>query len=210
MAKYTQDRYLDKPADFVDFMIKDYLEKTSFTQKTWKGSPVYRRGDGFFEGFRYLDWSYSNGTLHLEAWFKGPFGGEQGLTGFWGWGAKAAYRKEINQLIELLQQQLPDPSYSGGASSDGTTPTQTVKVRTVDNPRSAIFALVFGLASIFLCWIPLLSLVAGCLGVMFSRSGKGSSKAGLAKGGMVCAIVGMSLSLVLLILNAFVIGVGLA
>ena len=85
-----------------------------------------------------------------------------------------------------------------------------VKVQTMDNPRSAILALVFGLASILLCWIPLLGLVAGCLAVMFSRSGKGSSKAGLAKGGMVCAIVGMSLSLVLWILNAVVIGLGLA
>lgn len=182
-------------------MMKDYLEKNSFSQKTWKGTPVYRRGDGFFEGYRYMNWSYTDGRLHLEAWLKGPFGGEQGLTGMWGWAVKSSYRKDIEKLIELLQQQLPDPSYSGGGG-------RTVPVQTMDNPRSAILALVFGIASILLCWYPYLGIVAGCPAVIFSRSGKGS-KAGLAKGGMVCAIVGMSLSLVLWILNAIAIGISL-
>lgn len=198
MARYTQDVYLNKPVDFVEFMMKDYLEKSSFKPKTWKGTPVFRRGDGFFEGFRYMIWSYSNGTLHLEAWLKGPFGGEQGLDGFWGWAIKAAYRKDIEKLIELLQQQLPDSAASGAAPDGTVTP---VPVQTMDNSRSATLALVLGIVCLLLCWSPLLCVVAGCVSIICYRSSKNSSKAGQAKAGRVCAIIGMCITLALYIIG---------
>ena len=48
MARYIQDIYLGQPADFVEFMMKDYLGKNSFSEKTWNGLSVNRRGVGFF------------------------------------------------------------------------------------------------------------------------------------------------------------------
>lgn len=150
MARYIRDIYLGQPAGFVEFMMKDYLNKNSFSEKTWDGLPVNRRGAGFFEGFRYMIWNYSDGTLHLEAWFKGPFGGEQKLTGLWGWVAKTIYRREIDKLIELLQQQLPDPSTFASSAPDGSNSIQPITVQTLDNRGSAILSLVFGLASIIL------------------------------------------------------------
>lgn len=153
MARHIQDIHLGQPTAFVEFMMKDYLCKNSFSKKTWYGSPVNRRGDGIFESFRYLIWSYSDGTLHLEAWFRAPFYSEQDeqdLTGLWKWAAKTSYRKEIDKLIELLQQQLPDPSIFEDAASDGPTPMQLTTVQTFNNNGSAILSLVFGLASIIL------------------------------------------------------------
>lgn len=205
MARYVQDVTLNKPNDFIFFMMNDWLQKNSFKASTWKGESVYRRGDGFFEGFRYMKYSYENGIIHLEAWLKGPFGGEQGLTGAWGWAVKAGYKNSITQLITLLQQSIPQPVNSA-ANADGTpsdAPVQNViPVQTVNNTGSATRALVFGILSIVLCWT-IFSIVFGCFGIISYRSGKGSTKAGIAKGGMICSIIGMCLYVVLLILNVF-------
>jgi len=201
MARYVQDVVLNKPNDFVFFMMNDWLQKNSYKTSTWKGESVYRRGDGFFEGFRYIKYSYQNGTFHLEAWLKGPLGGEQGLTGAWGWAIKIGFKNSIDQLISLLQQAIPQP-VNQNLNADGTpAPAQNViPVQTVNNTSSATLSLVFGILSIVLCWT-IFSIVFGCVGIISYRSGKGSTKAGMAKAGMICSIVGMSIYLLLFILN---------
>ncbi len=207
MARYVQDVTLNQPDDFVYFMMNDYMQKNSFKTANWKGNSVYRRGDGFFEGFRYLVWSYAGGVLHLEAWLKGPFGGEQGLTGFWGWAVKASYRSDLEKLCSLMQQAIPQPVPAG---AEGAAPGQNViQVQTMNNTGSATAALILGIVSIFLCWSPLLCLLAGCVAVITYRSGKGSTKGKLAKAGLICAIVGMSITAVLFVLNVLYVAVNL-
>ena len=68
MARYVKDLVLNKPEDFVTFIMNDYLQKNQFVVSEWKGEPAYRTGDAMIEGYKYLKWSYENGTLHLEAW----------------------------------------------------------------------------------------------------------------------------------------------
>lgn len=208
MARYTQDVVLNKPDDFVQFMMNDYLQKESFSQSDWKGAPAYRRGDGFIEGFRYLTWSYNNGVLHLEAWLKGPFGGEQDLSGFWGWAVKSAYRSSLEGLIKLLHQDIPQPTAATAASPDGSAPNNTapvqnvVTVQTTNNTTAATLALILGIVSIVAsCFIPLIGLVCGFFAIIFYRSGKGSTSAGQAKAGRVCGIIGICLAGVMWILN---------
>lgn len=184
-------------------MMNDWLQKNSFKTSTWKGEAVYRRGDGFFEGFRYIKYSYVNGMIHLEAWMKGPFGGEQDLTGAWGWAVKSGFKNSITQLITLLQQSIPQP-VNQTVNADGSpasAPVQNViPVQTVDNTSSATLSLVMGILSIVFCWT-IFSIIFGCVGIISYRSGKGSSRAGMAKAGMICSIVGMCLYLLLVILN---------
>lgn len=203
MARYVQDVVLNKPNDFVFFMMNDWLQKNSFKASNWKGESVYRRGDGFFEGFRYIKYSYANGVIHLEAWLKGPFGGEQGLTGAWGWAIKISYKDSLDKLISLLQQSIPQP-VNQNVNPDGTpssAPAQNViPVQTVDNKGSATISLIFGILSIVFCWT-IFSIIFGCVGIVSYRSGKGSTKAGMAKAGMICSIVGMCLYLVMFVLN---------
>lgn len=203
MARYTQDVVLNKPDDFVLFMMNDYLQKESFSQSDWKGTPAYRRGDGFIEGFRYLTWSYNNGVLHLEAWLKGPLGGEQDLSGFWGWAVKAAYRSSIEELIKLLHQEIPQPTAASGTAPDNAAPVQNVvTVQTSNNTKAATLALILGIVSIVAsCFIPLIGLVCGFFAIMFYRSGKGSTSAGQAKAGRVCGIIGICLAGVMYVLN---------
>lgn len=89
-------------------------------------------------------------------------------------------------------------------------------MKTTENRASAVLALVFGTASIllfaFMCTVSstngalwrrlalhehifhLASLIFGCLAVIFYRSCKDSAKVHLAKGGLICGIVGMALT----------------
>ena len=75
MARFTKDLTLNKPENFVEFVMNDYLQKNQFSMSDWKGEPAYRAGDAMMEGFKFLKWSYENGVLHVEAWLKGSFGG---------------------------------------------------------------------------------------------------------------------------------------
>ena len=37
MARYVRDLVLNKPDDFVQFMMNDFLRKNSFVMSDWKG-----------------------------------------------------------------------------------------------------------------------------------------------------------------------------
>ena len=39
MSRYTNDLPLNKPVDFVQFMMNDYLSKNGFSTAEWKDSP---------------------------------------------------------------------------------------------------------------------------------------------------------------------------
>ena len=66
MARFVKDLVLNKPEEFVTFVMNDYLQKNQFSMSDWKGEPAYRAGDAMLEGYKYLNWSYVNGTLHLD------------------------------------------------------------------------------------------------------------------------------------------------
>lgn len=134
MARYVKDIVLNKPEDFVNFIMQDYLRKNQFVMSEWKGEPAWRAGDGVVEGFKYLKWSYFNGMFHLEAWLKGTTGGEMGLDGVVGVLMKKPYRESLEQLFTVLQQELQvppqgqhreeeqQPRPTGGAGSGAAVP----------------------------------------------------------------------------------------
>lgn len=41
MARYVKDLVLNKPEDFVTFIMNDYLQKNQFVVSEWKGEPAY-------------------------------------------------------------------------------------------------------------------------------------------------------------------------
>ena len=192
MARYVKDLVLNKPDDFVSFMMNDYLQKNKFSMSDWKGEPAYRAGDAMMEGYKYLKWSYSNGTLHVEAWLKGSFGKEMGLTGFVATFQKKPFRDSLEQLYSALQQDISQTQGSGGA----------IPVQTVDNSSAATMALVFGIISVILGFIwPLGAIIVAVLGYSRARMGSGSSKAGMAKAGQILSIIGVVIALVMWILS---------
>lgn len=201
MARYIRDVVLNKPDDFVSFIMNDYLQKNGFRMSDWKGEPAFRAGDAMMEGYKYLKWSYVNGVFHLEAWLKGTFGGEWNLNGFVGIMMKKPYRENLEQLVIILQQSIPQPM---GGSDQGTmsgSMPNVVPVQTVDNSKEATQALVFGILSVVVCWSLLFSVIFACLAFSRARMGAYSSKSGSAKTGKILAIVGICLSIALYILS---------
>ena len=200
MARYVRDLVLNKPDDFVQFMMNDFLRKNSFVMSDWKGEPAYRTGDAMMEGYKYLKWNYSGGIFHLEAWMKGTFGGEWNLDGFVGTLQKKPYKASLEQLFAALNQ--PIPMNQTGAPKQMSPMPNVVPVQTVDNSSAATMGLVFGIFSlIFAFLIPLVSILLACLGFSRARMGAGSSKAGLAKAGKILCIIGIIAAIVMWGLN---------
>ena len=172
MARYVKDLVLNKPEDFVTFIMNDYLQKNQFVVSEWKGEPAYRTGDALIEGYKYLKWSYENGTLHLEAWMKSTFGKEMGLDGF----------------VGALQKKQSKP--------------QPVQVKTVDNSSAATMALVFGILAFGISFLsPLISIILAILGYSRARIGMQSALKGRAKAGRNFCIVAIVLSIILWVTN---------
>lgn len=201
MARYVKEMVLNKPDDFVQFIMNDFLRKNSFVMADWKGEPAYRTGDAMMEGYKYLKWYYSNGVFHLEAWMKGTFGGEWNLDGFVGCMQKKPYRESLEQLFVALNQPISMPQ--GMPGNQGGQPCQNVvPVHTVDNSGAATMGLVFGILSIvFAFLIPIVSILLACLGFSRARMGAGSSKSGQAKVGKILCIIGLLAAIVMWGLN---------
>ena len=186
MARYVKDLVLNKPEYFVTFIMNDYLQKNQFVVSEWKGEPAYRTGDALIEGYKYLKWSYENGTLHLEAWMKSTFGKEMGLDGFVGALQKKPYREGLEQLFHVLEQAKSQP----------------VQVKTVDNSGAATMALVFGILAFGISFLsPLISIILAILGYSRARIGMQSALKGRAKAGRNFCIVAIVLSIILWVTN---------
>ena len=226
MARYINNLLLNKPADFVAFMMNDYLQKNGFSMADYKGQPAYRAGDPMLEGYKFIIWGYDGSTLHVEAWLKGPFGGEMDFNGFVAALQKKPFRESLEQLFYLMNQPLPNEqpataSYGqqsgmpaaapynqpagmpGGApyAQPGPYPAGApVPVYTVDNSGPAVWALVFGVLSVLTClFLPYFSIIFSVLGVNKARLSGGSSKAGVAKVGQVLSIIGAAIAAVMLV-----------
>ena len=191
MARFVKDLVLNKPEEFVTFVMNDYLQKNQFSMSDWKGEPAYRAGDAMLEGYKYLNWSYVNGTLHLEAWLKGTAGKEWDLDGFVAVAQKKPYKTSLEQLFTALQQDIPE----------GQDVTQAVPVKTVDNTGAATAGLVLGILSVLFVWSPIISILLAAVGISRARMGIGSSKAGMAKAGKILCIIGAIVAVILWILN---------
>ena len=128
-------------------MMNDYLSKNGFSTAEWKGQPVYRAGDPMLEGYKFMTWSYINGVLHVEAWLKGLFGGEMGLTGFVGCLQKKPFKQSLEQLYTLMRQDIPTDQMNAGAAgiAGGTANAGAVPVTTVNNTSAATISLIFGI-----------------------------------------------------------------
>lgn len=199
MARYVKDLVLNKPEDFVTFIMNDYLQKNQFVVSEWKGEPAYRTGDALIEGYKYLKWSYENGTLHLEAWMKSTFGKEMGLDGFVGALQKKPYREGIEQLFHVLEQAIPEVGMNG---ANGQPKSQPVQVKTVDNSGAATMALVFGILAFGISFLsPLISIILAILGYSRARIGMQSALKGRAKAGRNFCIVAIVLSIILWVTN---------
>lgn len=217
MARYIREVKIDKPSDFVEYMMNDFLMKHGFKLVEFKGQRVYRAGGGFIEIPKFLIWGYQNGIFHIEAWSRtlwlpGVYGRENAMTGFMGAVPKGIYKQDVEQLLGLMAQPLPsdgqrnaqaagEPSVSQGAMPQNGQPVpQTIYVQGVDTSRYATFALVMGIVGILTSWL-WVGIIFSVAGIIYGRRGQNSSKKGMASAGFVCGIIGTVLFGLILLLS---------
>ena len=196
MARYVNELALNQSDDFVQFIMNDFLQKNQYVLMDYKGEQVFRAGDAMVEGYRYLKWYYMNGVFHVEAWLTSVTGKEMDLDGFVGALQKKPYKDSLEQLYAALRQQVSAPQNMGQPGP------QPIPVRTVDNTSAATMALVFGILSIVTGFlIPIVGIILSVVGLSRVRMGKGSSMAGRAKAGQICAIIGIVVSILMWLMN---------
>lgn len=218
MARYIRDVQINKPNDFVEYMVNDFLTKHGFKLVEFKGQTIYRAGGGLIEIPKFLVWSYQNGVFHIEAWTRnvwlpGVYGRENAMTGFMAAVPKGIYKQDIEQFLGLLFQAIPSDGQGNGPVSGGQpTPQgrvpQTVYVQGVDTSRYALMGLVMGIAGIVTSclWI---GIIFSVMGIIYGRKGQTSSKKGMATAGLVCGIVGTVLFAILVLLSILGVSAGL-
>lgn len=112
MSRYIRNEAIGKPADFVDFIMSDFIQKHGFKLVKINGEMMYQKGKGLLEMPQYFSYRYMNGVIHIEAWVKfawlpGVYGKENDMSGFVGSVPKSAYKEDIEELIRVLYQPLP-------------------------------------------------------------------------------------------------------
>lgn len=212
MARYIREVQINKPNDFVDYMMNDFLTKHGFKLVEFKGQTVYRAGGGMIEIPKFLVWSYQNGRFHIEAWTRnvwlpGVYGRENAMTGFLAAVPKGIYKQDIEQLLRLLFQAIPGDAANTPVS--GAVPAlemppggtqRTVYVQGVDTSRYATMGLVMGIVGIVTSclWV---GIIFSIMGIIYGRKGQTSVKKGAATAGMVCGIVGTVMSAIMILLS---------
>lgn len=208
MARYIRDIVLNKPADFVAFMMNDYLQKNGFSFFKWKYEAAFRAGDGVIESYKYLKWGYDGRILHIEAWVRDLFGMEISLDSLSFTLQRSAFKKSLEQLFTLLNQNIPMPNQPAHGTNGQLIP-QPIPVQTADNSSAAVMALVSGVITLSLTFIyfvslifsvsaltflfPIIILFGGTLGISRARLGGGSRQAKLALTGKILSILAMGL-----------------
>ena len=202
MARYIREVQLDRPDDFVQYIMTDFLGKHGFRLGEFKGEQVYRAGGGLIEIPKFLSWGYQNGVFHVEAWTRncwlpGVYGRENAMTGWMGCVPKNAYKKDIEELISLLYQPLPQDAGVPGMQGAG----QPVYVRGTDTSRYATMGLIGLIAGLI---VPLIGVIFGALGITYGNKAKNSPKKGIATAALVIGIIAVVISVVSWGINIFV------
>ncbi len=221
MGRYIRMEVINQPNDFVDYVINDFIMKQGFKYILFKGEYVYKSGDGFIEIPKFFSYKYEDGIIRIEAWTRtvsmiGIYGKENDLSGFSGKIAKDAYKSDIEQLIMLLKQHAGNQQMNGyplnsqpsGDTLDYARQTygyqqnnqpqynnSTVYVRGFDTEKYAKMTLGYGIAGLCLSWIWMGIFFDIMAFVYFDRARK-SSRRGSAIAGLICAILGFVISVV--------------
>ncbi|HEY5506319.1 MAG TPA: DUF2510 domain-containing protein [Coriobacteriia bacterium] len=116
MARYASELRTTMTRDEAWRVICDYLESQGFKQVDERGEDVWRKGAGLATIPQFVRAVPADGSVHIEAWVSaislvpGVYGGEQDLTGVWGFALKAA----LKGRVRALEMSLGDDVVSRG------------------------------------------------------------------------------------------------
>lgn len=101
-SRFMKDIYLGYSDEAVEKVVQDWLSCNEFYKTLWNGVSMWRTDLLLVHVSFFFDYSYENGTLHLEAFLVCGKKEELDLNG---WGA-VRYRKEYLELIISLLGEI--------------------------------------------------------------------------------------------------------
>ena len=205
MSRFKTEIQLNKSEEFVNFITNDFFNKEGFEYKEIKGETAWKYGNGLLTCPQFIKISYQNGTLTIEAWLKfallpGVYAGEMGLKGFVGAIPKSALKSKIDQLIYLLNQEIPTDAVKNNTNDT----KQPIPVYTHDTSKNATTALILGLCSFIGILIPIGGILLGGFGIGSGKKALNSKSKGLATGGIIISIIGIVASVLSWILKIII------
>ena len=181
MARWTRDEVLNQPADFVQFMMEDFLTKN------------WQEGDGFLTMARFIRYEYNDGSFHLEAWIGKKR--ENPIKGFVGAMPKKMFRESLEELIRLLHQPLPQGQEETG--------NKVITIQVPDHGKCAVPAMILSILGIVvgLLLSPLGGIVLGGLGISFGQKARSSSKSNIGRAAVILGTIAMVAAIIGYVIN---------
>lgn len=113
MSRYVNEVPTGLSREGAGRVATEYLTSEGFTHRDERGEMVWRKGAGLATIPQFVKFEPGDGSVHLEAWVSsislvpGVYGGEQDLTGPWGWALKAALKGRVTELERRLSGTSP-------------------------------------------------------------------------------------------------------
>lgn len=102
MARIIADIPTPYTPEQVNLILTRFFQQEGYIADLYLNEPIMGKGDGFLMAKQYVKAHHVPGTVHLEAWMMGSFGGENAYTGFVGIVVKIAAKKKIQELIDTV------------------------------------------------------------------------------------------------------------
>lgn len=108
MSRHVVTFKVNQPAEWVNSTVTEFFRVNGYEKDTHKGAHVWRRGMGVMTAPRFMEISYLNGEVKIEAWLAVPllpgvFVGELGVKGFYAFPLKSMLKGEVQSLSRILQ-----------------------------------------------------------------------------------------------------------
>lgn len=98
---------LEKSEDEVRKIMDTYLKEQNFVESKKYRGQTYRSETANVFGFKYLKWSYKEGTFSLEAWLYGTLNVDWNMNnvGFLAYTIIKPYKESLLTLIKTLKKE---------------------------------------------------------------------------------------------------------
>ncbi len=196
---------LNKPDEMIRFIMQDYLQKNNFEFIQKDHESFWRGGEPFFSGYKYLNWSYYNGELTIDAWVTDIASSKRDLTANT---TGVFFKKDLEKLIEYLKTASVPPISPVGSPQNINSvapsqqlitpqPQQTLPPPADPRQAAANTSLALGITALVLSFF--VSIVAFFLGIaamVQANKCKDSPYSQQAKPGSICAIIAVVICIV--------------
>lgn len=145
-----KDIYLGCSDEAVEKVVQEWLFRNGFHKTLWKDVSIWGADFGYALNYRLFDYSYQNGTLHIEACLRSGKEGELDLNGWQAMVDRKAYLESIVVLLREIVALAPENSELSVERVLGEMHSKTLKNYQIIVPIVIVCAMLFIMLPYFL------------------------------------------------------------